>query len=223
MNKFILTLAAVSGLLAQDARADLQRMFRDLKLPSQAQVERQLVRQVLTSGQSILSSGAGNTDTAAVVVSSGFTAQPDVARNLVITPSGDINGVSNCVISVAGTDYFGNSISEPFVFTQNQSAAVTGNKAFKTVTSITWPASCEKNTFAAGWAVTSGNKIGLKNCMDNAGDFFQAEAGGVYESTRPTIASHPTVVASNTAVFNSAPNGSRDYIMFFFQNYRCLR
>lgn len=193
----------------------------DLKLPSQAMLEKQTITGPLVSSATrVLSANAGPTSAAVKVVST-FAAQPDVARNLIITPGGTTGDIESCVIVVAGTNILGGTISESFTFAADATGAQTGSKAFKTVTSVTWPANCESGGFAATWSVGTSTKLGLKRCMANAGSFFHAVFNGVKETTAPTIASSATAVGSNTAILNSTLDGS-DVILYFEQNYACL-
>lgn len=195
--------------------------YRDLKPATQVMIERQnFGAPVVATTNYVKTTYAGPTSAAAVTLSS-FTAQPDVPRNLTITPTGTTADVEACVITVNGTNYLNKAISETFTFIADASTAQTGNKAFKTVTSVVWPANCESGTFAATWIIGVGEKIGLKSCMANAGDWVWSEVGGVYETTRATIAASATAVESNTADFNGTMNGSSVFLGHFVQNFVC--
>lgn len=202
-------------------QAAVERRSLDLKLPTQAMIEHQTVSgPILGSTYVLKNADAGNTSTAAASITS-FSAQPDVPRNIVITPGGTTADVAACTVVVAGTDFFGQSISEDFAFLANASTATTGSKAFKTVSSVTFPANCEDTPFGASWSVGTGSKLGLKRCMDDAGHFLHASLAGVKEATAPTVAvGSTTAVSGNTATLNSALNGS-DVDLFFMQNYSC--
>lgn len=200
----------------------VKRQFQDMKLVSQQLVEKQSIDNPAAAGTAdVLSAHAGNTSAAAVTVSS-FVAQPDVARNLVITPGSTTADVGTCVVVVNGTDFFGDSLSENFSFNDNASTATTGSKAFKTVSSVVFPASCEDSPYGATWSVGYGEKLGLKRCMDQAGHVLMSTVAGAYESTRPTVAANSTQVSQNTADFNGTMNGSNDFEIFFFQNFGCF-
>jgi hypothetical protein len=195
---------------------------RDLKPASQVMLEKQDFGTPVAASATRLSSGvAGPTSAAAATISS-FTLQPDVPRNIVITPGGTTGDVESCVITVSGTNYFGATITETFTFAADASTAQTGSKAFKTVSSVAFPASCESGGFAATWSVGVGEKIGLKRCMANAGDWVWSEVAGAYEATRATIAASASAVESNTADFNGTMNGSNRFLGFFVQNFACL-
>jgi hypothetical protein len=168
----------------------------------------------------VLSSHAGATSTAAVSVTT-LAGQPDVARNLTITSGGTTADVASCVITAYGTDIRSRTITETFTFADNEAATKTGNKAFKTVTSISFPANCEDGTFAATWSVGMGSKLGLNRCLDKAGYVGFAVFNGVFEGTRPTIAVNSSAVSSNTVALSSSLNGS-EVAVSFYHNYRCL-
>lgn len=204
-----------------DARAYVAPQYRDLKLASQAMLERQSFgAPIVATTNYIKATYAGPTSAAALTLSS-FTHQPDVPRNLTITPTGTTTDVESCAIVVSGTNYLNAAISETFTFSANASTAQTGAKAFKTVTSVVWPANCESGGFAATWVIGVGELIGLKSCMANAGDWAWSEVGGVYETTRATIANSATAVESNTADFNGTMDGSAIFLGFFVQNFAC--
>lgn len=220
MKLLIFTLTMFFGLMAS---AYVVPTYRDIKPATQAMLEKQSFgTPIATTGTLVKSAYAGATSTAAVTLTS-FTAQPDVPRNIVITPGGTTGDIEACTIVVNGTNYFDRAISENFAFLADASGATTGNKAFKTVTSVVWPANCESGGFAATWSIGVGEKIGLKACMAVAGDWAWSHVAGAYESTRATIAASASAVESNTADFNGTMNGSNAFVGYFVQNFACHR
>ena len=221
MKFSIATLSLLSLLFATAASAAIKPYYQDIKLPTQKMVERQEILNPLASTlTTVLSAHAGATSAAAVNVTS-FAAQPDVPRNLNITPGGSTSNVASCVITVTGTDILNDVITDTFTFADNGAARVDGAKAFKTVTNINFPASCEDNVFAATWSVGLGEKLGVKRCMDKAGHILFSTIDGAKEATAPTMAANASVVSSNTADFSGAMDGSSDFELFFMQNFRC--
>jgi hypothetical protein len=201
--------------------AAVKPQAQDTKLPTQAMLEHQVFgAPAASSATTALNANAGPTSAALKVVST-FAAQPDVARNIVVTPGGTTTDVEACVVTVAGTNFKGVAITETFTFIADQSTAVTGNKAFKSITSVSWPANCESGGFAATWSVGIGSKIGLKNCLASAGDWAWSKVAGAYEATRATVAVNASAVESNTAIFNGVLNGSNVFDAYFVQNFRC--
>jgi len=195
---------------------------RDVKFPTQQMVEKQTFTNPAAAGTAdVLSAHAGNTSAAAATAST-FVAQPDVPRNLVITPGGTTGDVEGCFVTVTGTDFNGASLTEQFQFVPNQSTGSTGVKAFKTVSLVSFAAGCESGSFAATWSVGYGERLGLKSCVANAGDFFFSLLNGSKEATAPTLYVHATILASNNADFNGTMDGSADFVLYFMQNFNCF-
>ncbi len=217
--KFLLILSILfAGLMAS---AYVVPVYRDLKPATQVMLERQdFGLPIVATTNYIKTTYAGPTSAAALTLSS-FTHQPDVPRNLTITPTGTTGDVESCVVHVIGTNYLNAAISEDFTFSANASTAQTGAKAFKSVVSVTWPASCESGGYAATWVIGVGELIGLKSCMANAGDWVWSEVGGVYETTRAGITADASHVELNTADFNGTMDAATRFLGFFVQNYAC--
>lgn len=213
---FALTMAAVF------ANAYVVPTYRDLKPATQVMIEQQDFGTPTAAGtNTVLNASAGSTSAAIATVTT-FAGQPDVPRNLVVTPGGTTGDVEACVVVVNGTNYFGKAISENFTFLADASSAQTGNKAFKTVTSVVFPANCESGGFAATWSIGVGEKIGLKRCMALAGQWAWSIVAGAYETTRATVVASSSAVESNTADFNGAMNGTNRFYGYFVQNWQCL-
>lgn len=219
----LLTLAVMSLLTDSAFALNLATSRRDAKFPTQQMVEKQTFTDPLASNMSVIKASgyAGPTSASAVTLTS-FSAQPDVPRNLSITPGGTTGDIETCNVVVTGTDIFGATINETFAFASNQASKVIGTRAFKTVASILWPANCESGSFAATWSVGSEEKLGVKRCMANAGDVFHSLLNGAKEATGPTMVVHASQVSSNTADFNGTMDGSADFTLYFMQNYGCF-
>lgn len=201
--------------------APVKRMAQDVKLPTQGVVEQQSFTDLLAaSATRVLSASAGATSAAIATITT-FAAQPDSPRNITVTPTGTTGDVEACVVVVNGTNIFDQAISENFTFIADASTVQTGNKAFKTVTSVVFPANCESGGFAATWNVGIGEKIGLKRCMAETGAFMTSSLNGVLE-TRATLAASATAVESNTADFAGTMNGTNDFKAYFIQNFGCF-
>lgn len=205
-----------------NAHAAVNPLSQDIKLPSQQMIEkRSFAAPLAASATKFLSAVAGPTSGSALVLTS-FVAQPDVARNLVVTPGGTTAHLNACVIMISGTNIMAKPISETFTFTSTQSTAVTGAKAFASITSMAFPAGCEASAFDVTWSLGSGVKLGVNRCMDDAGNALQSSTDGVKDATAATIAASATAVESNTVSFNTAPNAAHNYNYYFMQNFRCL-
>jgi hypothetical protein len=202
------------------ANIDVQR--RDMKLASQVLLEKQVITTpIVAAANTIKTTYAGPTSTAAVVLTS-FTAQPDVARLINITPTGTTGDVEACVITIAGTNINGAAITDTITFVADASSAVASSKAFKTVTSVTWPANCESGSFAATWTIGITDALGLKRCMDAAGHVAFAVFNNAYEGTRPTCVADVDEVEKNTCDINGTLDGAKNVELYFIQNFRCL-
>lgn len=136
----------------------------------------------------------------ATTVVTAFAGQPDVARCLTVKGN-DANVTGDVVI--AGTNIGGETISETIAL--NGATAVSGNKAFKTVTSITLPAYAVANTERV--RVGTGAKLGLPYKLSR-NSVIAAFLANVREATAPTVAVSASALESNTATLNSALNGS---------------
>lgn len=220
--KQLFALVALIVTMSFNAHAVTVPVYRDFKPASQAMLEEQtILAPMVATTNAVLATNAGPTSAAALTVTS-FSAQPDVPRNLTITPTGTTGDVEACVITVTGTNFFGRSITETFTFIADASTAQTGNKAFKTVTSIAWPASCESGTFAATWIVGVGSKLGVKRCAADAGKYAWSVFDGAYETTRGTFAADVDEVEKNTFIPNGTMNDVKNVELFFVQNFACL-
>ena len=208
--------------LATSAHAVPKRIFQDLKLPTQQMVEKFTISDPIAALATRVVSGAAGPTSAAAATLTTFTLQPDVPRNITVTPGGTTGDVEACVVTIAGTNYKNAAISEDFTFIADASTVQTGNKAFKTVTSASWAASCESGGFAATWSIGVGEKLGLNHCLASAGHLLMSTVAGAYESTRATMAVSASTIESNTADFNGTMNGSNDFEIFYFQNFLCL-
>jgi len=147
------------------------------------------------------------------VVTTGIT-NPDVARNITATAGGTTANITAVQVIVAGTDVFGNVVTETLpAFTAATAGTVTGSKAFATVTSITIPANGTGVTTAIG----VGSKLGLPARL-NTDTVLNAYLNGVRESTRPTVAFDATNASGNTVTLNSALNGN-PVLVDYYQVY----
>lgn len=195
---------------------------RDAKFPTQRGTETQSWTNPAAASATLLATAHAGATSAAVATVTSFSTQPGEARNIAIDPGGTTGDVENCTIVVAGTNYSGASISEDFAFLANATDAVVGSKAFRTVTSVTFPANCESGSFGATWDIGTGSKLGLKNCLTYAGDFFFSLLNGAKEATAPTLVVDADEMEKNTVTFNGALDASNDFVLYFMQNFVCF-
>ncbi len=211
----------IFGFFTAMANAYVVPTYRDIKPATQAMLEHQTITTpILASANRIKTTYAGPTS-AAVLALTSFTAQPDVPRNITVTPTGTTGDVEACVITIAGTNYLNAVISDTVTFIADASTVQATTKAFKTVTSVSWAASCESGGFAATWTIGVGDVLGLKACMARAGDVAWAVFDGAYEGTRPTCLADASHVESNTCDINGTLNGAKSVDLYFVQNFAC--
>lgn len=143
---------------------------------------------------------------AAQDVTSGIT-NPDFPRN--VTVKGNASGIAGNVV-ITGTNIRDEAITETIAL--DAANEVQGNKAFKTVTNINFPA--KTNGSGDTVSVGIGKKMGLDRKM--VGDeHILATVDGVKETTAPTVAYSSSAIESNTLSPNTAPNASRDLVAVY--------
>lgn len=196
----------------------LQRLFQDIKLPTQAQIEHYIWTAPTAIGSATLKL-ENAVGTGSPLVVSSFLAQPDVPRNIVLQTAGTGANVGAGTATVVGTNIYGKSISETFSVSGGASAALTGNSAFASVSSVTWPQASGANVRLS---IGVGKKLGIARCMNHAGEYFSSEFGGVYDLTRGVMAIHVTQVENNTFAPNTTPDASSEIDLFYLQNFRCF-
>ncbi len=222
MIKLFMTLIVFLVVIQSAFGLPLRRENRDLKLVTQQLIEKQTISTPETASTTYVISGtAGNTSAAASVLTTGYT-NPDVPRVINITPTGTTTDLETCTITVAGTNINYGAISEDFAFAANASTATTGTKAFRSITSITFPANCESGSYATTFNIGVTDTLGLKRCMDKTGHGIFSTFDGTYESTRSTFTADVDEVEKNTVDLNSAMDGLKDVEVFFLQNFRCF-
>ena len=133
-----------------------------------------------------------------------FLAQPDFARLLSLV----LSGAGTEEVIVAGTNIRGEAISE--TVTMNGATPVATTKAFKTVTSITFPNTAGSRTLDVGVL----DALGLDRCM-SGNEVILATADGVYETTRPTVTFDSNEVEKNTVDLNTALDAAVDVVVDF--------
>lgn len=155
---------------------------------------------------------AVTTSSSATTESTTFLAQPDVARNITVTPGGTTTDVPSGDVTITGTDINGEALSEAVTFAANASTVQATTKAFMTVSSVLFPI---QDGASATYTVGVGDKLGLPDKLPY-NSVIAVHFGGVREATAATVTSSATVLASNTIDLNSASDGSAivvDYLV----------
>ena len=145
-----------------------------------------------------------------VVTEDDFT-DPDVPRNITITPGGTTADVKAALHVVYGTDYGDNPISENFTFEANAEAAVVGTKAFKTVTKHVMPA---QDGAAATFTIGYGNEIGLPFAMDATSEIMLGILGTTITAHNPTVSAPVSLAGSTIDMSAGTYNGTKLALVF---------
>lgn len=219
-NKLLMLFLSLAVLSGNAEASNYNRYFQDAKFPTQQMIEVDSVLAPATSTSTYVQTAAAGPASNVVTTLSTFTAQPDVTRNLSMTPNTTVLG---CVVTITGTDIMGATITDTLTWLINTSTKKSTNKTFKTITSVSWPANCENSPYTTTWAIGVENALGLKHCMVDAASFFHAGTDGVKDTTAPTVVADASIVALNSVVTNAAPNAARNFKLWYMQNYRCTR
>lgn len=225
MTKFLKGTWVAAALLLVFANPALginvKRVFQDYKFPTQKSTEMQTFTNPHSADTHIVADGLdGNTSAAAATITLGIT-NPDVPRVLSIGAKASSVDIGTCALVVNGTNINNGTISETLNFANNEAASLVTQNAFKTVTSLVFPANCEDGAFGTTWNIGTGESLGVARCMDNSGDFLFSLLNGSKEATAPSLAVHASQVGKNTVDFNGSMNSSNDFILYYFQNFSC--
>jgi len=110
---------------------------------------------------------------------------------------------------ITGTDARGNAQTETLTIS---TTSVTGDRAYNSITSITWTVTAisgRTNTGNALLDVGSGNKIGLRNNITAAGDIQKVIEAGALTTTYTLSTTYDTIT------FVNAGDGSKDYHILY--------
>jgi len=128
--------------------------------------------------------------------------KPDFPRALLV--KGSAAGTLGDVV-ITGTDINRHRITETIA--ANGTSAVSGDKAFATVTSVQLP------TGTGSISIGLSDKFGLPECMEGSAVLRSLVDGAVDSS--PTVAFDPDNVSKNTIIPGTASDATRDFIYYF--------
>ncbi|MGN6107790.1 MAG: hypothetical protein ACTHU0_21970 [Kofleriaceae bacterium] len=135
----------------------------------------------------------------------------DPPRNITVTTAGSTASDAPATMTVTGEDVNGDALTETITVSQTAATAV-GAKAFRKVTSLSFPAA---DGTGATLAVGFGAIIGLRRKpKERAGTIHvinEIEAGA--RVTTGTFVTPTTSAPNGTYSPSSAPNGTRDYCL----------
>lgn len=155
---------------------------------------------------------------AGVRLDSGTQYTLEHARNIILTWSAAPTG--NITMVVTGADIRGTVRTETISLTAGGSATGTGVKAFKTITKITVASDANDSgkTFKVGHGVALGLDLICGTGFVQARDVFIENVDNISATTRGTFvagSATTTLDPRGTWTFNSAPNGTRNYLLVY--------
>lgn len=147
---------------------------------------------------------AAVTDTGVQQVITGGITNPSIPKNITATVGGTAANITAKQVIITGTNFTDAPITETLpAFTAATPGTVQGNKAFKTITSITIPANGAGVTTSIGF----GEKLGIPyNLPYNT--VLAAYLNNIKETTAPAVTTDAVNIENNTVKLNSTLNGS---------------
>jgi hypothetical protein len=150
--------------------------------------------------------------------------QPDVPRNLIVKPAGTAGDLGAGIVVITGTNVEGATISENFPLTDGNTDAITGTKAFKSITNIHIPAG--EGTLAGTISVGVGNALGTYHRLfPNNTTVKVVKDDGTTRSldTTPTITkANEGRIESNLITPATVPNGTYFYHIYYIYDHWTL-
>lgn len=167
------------------------------------------------SATAVMAATAGATTV--TTVTAGLT-DPDVPRNLTITPGGTTSQILDSLVTVNGMNVEGKAISEQFRFAAASSSVVTGNKAFLHITSVVIG---QQGGSGATFSVGTGNKLGMNHRLFNQNTTVKVYTSTVVRGALtlqgvPTVVSNEQNLENNTVTPLTVPNGSLIFHIFYY-------
>lgn len=155
-------------------------------------------------------------------ITSGIT-QPDVPRNLTITAGGTAADIAAGDVVITGTNVEGKTIVERFTMSDNLAGSVTGNFAFKNISSIVFPAA---DGTGATISVGTGSKLGLNHRLIPGKSSIVVVQDNAIDGNAPVVQAAPSAstvhgntVELNTVTPSTAPDGSTFLtILYWYHN-----
>jgi len=188
--------------LGQLLQTDVEGVTVDKGFIAHFQVAAAAAVAATTATVKALTATSGSTVT---TITTGIT-NPAVPKNLTVTAAGVDADVKAVQVTITGTNYAGEVITEAMpVFTVNTLGTVVGNKAFKTITSISVPAMDGNGVTIS---VGEGEKLGLPYKLPH-NTVFRTLLNNTVEATAPTVTTSTTAVESNTVDLNTALDGAK--------------
>jgi hypothetical protein len=186
-----------------------RQVFSDIQNANGALRRQKWTDAVATSATRLKTAQATSASTTTAVTS--FTLQPDFARKIRVTPGGTTADVPSGDVTIVGTNIRDEALSDTVTFAANDTGAQDTTKAFKTVTSVTFPI---QDGASATYGIGVSDALGLDRCMSEAA-VIDVYANGVRETTAATVTYDSSDVSKNTIDPNTALNASIDFVAIF--------
>jgi hypothetical protein len=151
-------------------------------------------------------------------ITSGIT-NPDVPRALTITTGGTTADIAAGAVEITGTNVEGKTIVESFVMADNLNGSVTGIQAFKSVTSIVFPAA---DGTSATISVGTSNKLGVNHRLipgkTSVGILSDADIDGTnpVQQGQPTVVTDGEQVEYNLVTPATTPGGTTFLVIYYW-------
>jgi hypothetical protein len=186
-----------------------RQVFSDIQNANGALRRQKWTDAVATSATRLKTAQATSASTTTAVTS--FTLQPDFARKIRVTPGGTTADVPSGDVTIVGTNIRDEALTDTVTFAANDTGAQDTTKAFKTVTSVTFPI---QDGASATYGIGVSDALGLDRCMSEAA-VIDVYANGVRETTAATVTYDSSDVSKNTVDPNTALNASIDFVAIF--------
>ena len=151
-------------------------------------------------------------------ITSGIT-NPDVPRALTITTGGTTANIAAGDVVITGTNIEGKVITENFVMSDNLNGTVTGIQAFKSVTSIVFPAA---DGTSATISVGTANALGINHRLipgkTAVGVLSDADIDGTnpVQQATPSVTTDGEQVEYNLVTPATTPDGTTFLTIFYW-------
>jgi hypothetical protein len=186
-----------------------RQVFSDIQNANGALRRQKWTDAVATSATRLKTAQATSASVTTAVTS--FTLQPDFARKIRVTPGGTTADVPSGDVTIVGTNIRDEALTDTVTFAANDTGAQDTTKAFKTVTSVTFPI---QDGASATYGIGVSDALGLDRCMSEAA-VIDVYANGVRETTAATVTYDSSDVSKNTIDPNTALNASIDFVAIF--------
>jgi hypothetical protein len=186
-----------------------RQVFSDIQNANGALRRQKWTDAVATSATRLKTAQATSSSVTTAVTS--FTLQPDFARKIRVTPGGTTADVPTGDVTIVGTNIRDEALTDTVTFAANDTGAQDTTKAFKTVTSVTFPI---QDGASATYGIGVSDALGLDRCMSEAA-VIDVYANGVRETTAATVTYDSSDVSKNTVDPNTALNASIDFVAIF--------